>query len=139
MPKASLFPINTPGSRPVGIRSQTEARGQMSFFLKMTAVEERSKWNRSLLCCQRPVRDKRGKEIDTWARNQLLALSSSGSTCPTRMVLSDPIARYQSLRWRIDDHDAVALAILEEQDRAIAAKSGIPVTAIERIRRSDNR
>ena len=38
----------------------------------------------------------------------------------------------------IDDHDAVALAILE-QDRAIAAKSGIPVTAIERIRRSDNR
>jgi hypothetical protein len=38
----------------------------------------------------------------------------------------------------IDDHDAVALAILEEQDRAIAAKSGIPVTPIERIRRSDN-
>jgi hypothetical protein len=27
---------------------------------------------------------------------------------------------------------------LEEQDRAIAAKSGIPVTAIERIRRSDH-
>jgi hypothetical protein len=50
MPKASLFPINSPGSRPAGIRSQTEARGRMSFFLKMTAVEERSKWNRSLLC-----------------------------------------------------------------------------------------
>jgi hypothetical protein len=36
-----------------------------------------------------------------------------------------------------DEHDAMALAILEEQDRAIAAKSGIPVTAIERIRRSE--
>ena len=40
---------------------------------------------------------------------------------------------------RIDDDDAVALAILEEQDRKIAAQSGVPVTAIERIRRSDNR
>jgi hypothetical protein len=39
----------------------------------------------------------------------------------------------------INDHGAVALAILEEQDREIAAKSGVPVTAIERIRRSDNR
>ena len=50
MPKASLFPINSPGSRPAGIRSQIEARGRMSFFLKMKAVEERSKRNRSLLC-----------------------------------------------------------------------------------------
>ena len=31
-----------------------------------------------------------------------------------------------------DEHDAIALAILEEQDRAIAAKSGIPVAAIEK-------
>ena len=38
----------------------------------------------------------------------------------------------------IDDDDAIALAILEGQDREIAAKSGVPVAAIERIRRSDN-
>ncbi len=37
------------------------------------------------------------------------------------------------------DHDAIALAFLEEQDRVIAAKSGIPAIPIERIRRSDNR
>jgi hypothetical protein len=36
------------------------------------------------------------------------------------------------------DRDALALAVLEEQDQAIAAKSGIPATPIERIRPSRN-
>ncbi len=36
------------------------------------------------------------------------------------------------------EHDAPALAILGEQDRLIAEKSGIAATPIERIRRSDS-
>jgi hypothetical protein len=36
------------------------------------------------------------------------------------------------------EHDSPALAILGEQDRLIAEKSGIPATPIERIRRSDS-
>ena len=37
------------------------------------------------------------------------------------------------------EKDAPALAILGEQDRLIAKKSGIPATPIERIRRSASR
>jgi hypothetical protein len=104
----------------------------------MTAVEERAKWNRSLLdlsaTCRGQTKEgnrEMGKKPASRAEFvKFDVFYKDGSQRSNRKVPKPALTG-------IDDQDAVALAILEEQDRAIAAKSGIPVTAIERIRRSD--
>jgi hypothetical protein len=76
------------------------------------------------------------QETDNGAESRQRELNSPYSTCSTKTALNAPIAEYHAESWVVLMATPPARAVIEEQDRLIAEKSGTPPPTVKSIRRS---